>query len=79
MKTTRPFFIPFGSSAVPTIDYLLSILQDARAVTLRMVETVSQEELHWQYHEGWNSISCLLAHMVSCRHFLESILLVGES
>lgn len=65
----RKTFIPFGNSADASIDYLLGIIEDARVTTLQRIEGISTEELHWQYAEGWNSISVLLSHFISIEHF----------
>ncbi len=61
----RKTYIPFGETNDKTIDYLLGIIEDARATTLQRIENISTEELHWQYAEGWNSISALLSHFIS--------------
>jgi uncharacterized damage-inducible protein DinB len=66
----RKTFIPFGDSATPSIDYLLGILEDARATTLQRVEGISTQELHWQYAEGWNTIGALLQHMISGENYM---------
>jgi len=73
---TRKTFIPFGETMDHTIDYLLGIIEDARITTLLYVNNISTEELHWQYAEGWNTISALLSHFISGRlyfkvHFIE--------
>ncbi len=65
----RKYFIPFGEAPSQSIDYLLGIIYDARAVTLRLTEGISKEELHWQYAEGWNTVGALLSHIISCGHF----------
>lgn len=65
----RKFYIPFGEAPSQSIDYLLGIIFDARAVTLRLTEGISTEELHWQYTEGWNTVGALLSHIISCGHF----------
>lgn len=65
----RKFIIPFGEAADFSIDYLLGIFVDARAVTIRYVNNISKAELHWQYAEGWNTIGALLAHIIACAHY----------
>src|SRR4051812_33716800 len=75
--TERKTFIPFGDSADSSIDYLLGILEDARATTLQRVETIGVEELHWQYAEGWNTIGALLQHMISGENFMR-IYFIGQ-
>jgi len=65
----RKFFIPFGKASSQSIDYLLGIIYDARATTLRRVNNIDKEELHWQYTEGWNTIGALLSHIISIGHY----------
>ncbi|MES2621954.1 MAG: DinB family protein [Bacteroidota bacterium] len=65
----RKTYVPFGLTADASIDYLLGIIEDARATTLQRVEGIGKTELHWQYAKGWNTIGALLSHMVSCEHF----------
>jgi len=65
----RRTFISFGTHADPSIDYLVGILEDARVTTLQRVEGISNEELHWQFTEGWNTIGALLSHIISCEEF----------
>lgn len=36
---------------------------------------LNKEELHWQYAEGWNSISVLLEHICACSHYFRIIFL----
>lgn len=64
----RSTYIPFGNTADHSIDYLLGIIEDARATTLQRVENLSTEELHWQFAEGWNTIGALLAHIIAGEH-----------
>ncbi len=73
--SSRITYIPFGNTNDHAIDYLLGILVDARAVTNKMVNNITTEELHWQYAEGWNTIGCLLAHIISCSHYLRIVFL----
>lgn len=65
----RRFNIQFGQSANPSIDYLLGIIYDARAVTLNYIKDISTEELQWQYKPDWNSVSALLIHIYSCEEY----------
>lgn len=74
----RKTFIRFGTAADSSIDYLLAILEDARITTLRGVVGISIEELHWQYDKGWNTIGCLLAHMVSLSHVFRISFIEGR-
>jgi uncharacterized damage-inducible protein DinB len=64
----RPYFINPDASDDVSISYLLGIIQDARATTLRYVDKISTEELHWQYSSGWNTIAALLSHFIACNH-----------
>ena len=64
----RPTSISF-TSAVPTRDYLLGILHDARVTTLQRVAKVGPEELDWRFADGWNTIGALLAHIVAVEHY----------
>ena len=66
--TKRKFYIDFGGSRDHSLDYLVGIMEDARVTTLQRVETLSTEELHWQYKEGWNTIGALLAHIAAIEH-----------
>jgi uncharacterized damage-inducible protein DinB len=65
----RRTFISFGTHADPSIDYLVGILEDARVTTLQRVEGISNEELHWQFAEGWNTVGALLSHIVACEEY----------
>jgi len=65
----RKTFISFGTHADPSIDYLVGILEDARVTTLQRVEGISNEELHWQFSEGWNTVGALLSHIIACEEF----------
>jgi uncharacterized damage-inducible protein DinB len=65
----RKTFIAFGTHADPSIDYLVGILEDARVTTLRRVEGISTEELHWQFAEGWNTVGALLSHIIACEEY----------
>ncbi len=68
MNLERHTYIPFGETASPSIDYLLGILKDARITTIRRVYNLNNDELHWQYAEGWNTIGCLLSHIIAIEH-----------
>ncbi len=74
----RNTFIPFGENKDHSIDYLLGILEDARVTTLQVTNNISTEELHWQYAEGWNTISCLLSHLISCSHYFRVEVIEGR-
>lgn len=50
-------------------DYLLTLLHDARATTLRYVQGITQEELDWQPYAGWNTVGALLAHIIACDYY----------
>ena len=65
----RKTFIPFGNSADVSLDFLLGIIEDARATTLQRVEGISTHELHWQFAEGWNTVGALLSHIISAGDF----------
>lgn len=65
----RKTFIPFGSENGHSIDYFLGIIEDVRYTTLHTIEGISTEELHWQIHEGWNTVGVLLSHMISCEKY----------
>ena len=65
----RRTFISFGTHADPSIDYLVGILEDARVTTLQRVEGISNEELHWQFTEGWNTVGALLSHIIACEEY----------
>ncbi|MGB1248662.1 MAG: DinB family protein [Chitinophagales bacterium] len=74
----RKTFIPFGEMADFSIDYIVGILEDARATTLQKVHNISTEELHWQYAKGWNSISVLLSHAIACEHYFRIEFIEGR-
>jgi uncharacterized damage-inducible protein DinB len=65
----RRTFISFGTHSDPSIDYLVGILEDARVTTLHRVEGISDEELHWQFTEGWNTVGALLSHIIACEEY----------
>lgn len=65
----RKFIIEFGASNNHSIDYLLGIIYDARITTIERVNKLSIEELHWQYKDGWNTISVLLSHIISVENY----------
>ena len=65
----RKTFIPFGENKDFSFDFLIGMIEDARFTTLERVPEIENEELHWQYAEGWNSISVLLSHIYSVEMF----------
>ncbi|MBL4594784.1 MAG: hypothetical protein JKX68_13365, partial [Flavobacteriales bacterium] len=65
----RKTYIPFGSENIDSIDYLLGIIEDARATTLQRVENLLINELHWQFDKDWNTVGCLLSHIISCENY----------
>lgn len=64
----RNYYINFGNSPDHSLDYLRGIFEDARVTTLQRVESLTVEELHWQYKAGWNTIGALLSHIISLEH-----------
>jgi uncharacterized damage-inducible protein DinB len=74
----RNSFISFSKEGPDAIEYLRGILRDARATTLERLVDVSQEELDWQYAEGWNSIGVLLNHFVSNDHYFRILFVTGR-
>ena len=71
MNYKRKYIVPLDDSRDNSINYLLAILYDARATTLQRIMGIGTDELHWQYAEGWNTISCLLSHIISVSHFFQ--------
>ncbi len=67
--TKRAVYISFGETDGHAIDYLIGIMKDARTTTYQRIYNLDIKELHWQYAEGWNSISCLLSHIISIDNF----------
>src|ERR1043165_2945681 len=65
----RKFHIETGVANNQLCDYLIGILYDARSTTYRYIQGVTQEELDWQPHEGWNTIGALLAHIIAGDYF----------
>jgi uncharacterized damage-inducible protein DinB len=61
----RKTFINFDTSGIDIIQYLKGIMEDARATTLQRVESLTVEELDWQYAPGWNTIGALLSHIIA--------------
>lgn len=61
----RKTFINFDDSKIDLIEYLKAIMKDARATTLQRVEGLTVDELDWQYAPGWNTIGCLLSHIIA--------------
>ncbi len=78
MKVERKTLIPFGKTQDHSIDYLLGILEDARVTTLQVIQNITQEELHWQYAKGWNTIGVLLSHFISCGHYFRIEFIEGR-
>jgi len=64
----RRFFVELTENG-KVIDYLCAIKRDARATTLRYVNGITDDELDWQPHEGWNSAGALLQHIIAIDHF----------
>ncbi|MBN4081622.1 DinB family protein [bacterium AH-315-C07] len=69
----RKTYISFGQSADHSLDYLLGIIEDARATTLQRVENLLINELHWQFDKGWNTIGCLLSHIIACENYFRIV------
>ncbi len=69
----RKTFIEFENSEFESMSYLTGILEDARTTTLQRVEGIKNEELHWQYAEGWNTIGALLQHIYSLENIFRII------
>jgi uncharacterized damage-inducible protein DinB len=61
-KMQRTYSIPFTPSQ-PIRNMILGMKTDARATTLNAIDKISEEELNWQYAEGWNTVSALLQHI----------------
>lgn len=60
----REFFFYPSLTKSEGLDILIGAAKDARAVTMARIDGISEEELHWQYKEGWNTIGCLLEHIL---------------
>ena len=67
----RATVIPFTSD-VPSRDYLLGILADARVTTLQRIAGVAPAELDWRFAEGWNTIGALLAHIIATEQYFRA-------
>ncbi|MDQ4141111.1 MAG: DinB family protein [Bacteroidota bacterium] len=65
----RKFTIDFGRTQDHSIDYLLGILEDARVTTLQIVSKIPNQEIDWQFTEGWNTIGALLSHITAIEHY----------
>jgi uncharacterized damage-inducible protein DinB len=61
----RQYHINFDGEQDHAIQYLGGILEDARLVTLAIVDKLSQDEVDWQYKPGWNNIGALLEHIAA--------------
>lgn len=60
----REYFFYPKLTKTEGLDILIGAVKDARAVTLARIEDMSEHELHWQYKEGWNTVGCLLEHIL---------------
>ena len=65
----RKYYVEAGHRQSEIADYLLAIKHDARALTIRYLRDITQEELDWQPFEGWNSVAALLAHIIACDRY----------
>jgi uncharacterized damage-inducible protein DinB len=74
----RETFIPFSKEGPDAIEYLRGILRDARATTLDRLADLSQEELDWQYADGWNTIGALLSHFIANDHYFRILFVIGR-
>lgn len=74
----RNTFIPIEGESPETITYLKGILEDARVTTLERIEGISEEELNWQYADGWNSVGNLLHHFIANDHYFRILFVKGR-
>ena len=65
----RKYYVESEKGESETADYLLAIKHDARALTLRYLRDITQEELDWQPFAGWNSVAALLSHIIACDRY----------
>ncbi len=71
----RKTYIEFGKQKDFSIDFLVAMMEDARVTTLNRTLEISQEELHWQYAEGWNAVSVLLSHIAAVENYFRITLI----
>jgi uncharacterized damage-inducible protein DinB len=67
----RPNYIQNDVSNSAAIDVLIGAAIDARATTLARIQDISEEVLHWQFSKEWNSISCLLEHILCLKDLIK--------
>lgn len=67
--TERKYFIELNENAGQAIQYLAGMAKDTRQVTLSLLNSLTREEIDWQYQPGWNSIGALLDHIAALDHF----------
>lgn len=67
----RKYHIETGVGRNELADYLIATLHDARATTCMYIKSVTQDEMDWQPHPGWNTIGALLAHIIAGDYFMK--------
>ncbi len=71
MDFARKFNVEKGLGKDALADYLIAIMYDARATTLRYIQGITQHELDWQPYENWNTIGALLSHIIAGDYFFK--------
>ena len=74
----RKYFIEPGIGKSELADYLLAIKHDARALTIRYLKDMREDELDWQPFEGWNSIAALLSHIIAVDRYFRIAFIEGR-
>lgn len=74
----RTYFIEPGVGNSELADYILAIKHDARALTIRYLKDMREDELDWQPFEGWNSVAALLSHIIACDKYFSIAFIEGR-
>lgn len=53
-------------------------MKDVRTTTIQVISRIPQEEVDWQFKEGWNTIGALLAHINAIEHYFRIVFVEGR-
>jgi uncharacterized damage-inducible protein DinB len=67
----RKFNVEKGVAKDVLADYLIAIMDDARATTFRYIRGITDDELDWQPYPNWNTIGALLSHIIAGDYFFK--------
>ena len=74
----RKYFVESRIGKSELADYLLAIKHDARALTIRYLKDINEDELDWQPFEGWNSVAALLSHIIAVDRYFRIAFIEGR-